>query len=141
MLEELFTLPGTLEKHRASPFVEQRVRYLQHLKETGARRSTLRKSANNQLSVVRLLDLKEGDKVRVSAIEAAATIWSQPKGRRCDRSAAPKARARFVSDAVRWLSFLGWLDDAEEARHPHGAEVEAYEAWLRGDRGLSEETI
>ena len=40
-----------------------------------------------------------------------------------------------------WLRFLGWLDEADEVRHPHGAEVEAFEAWMRQDRGLSEETI
>jgi hypothetical protein len=141
MFEELFTLPRALEKHRTAPLAEQRRRYLQHLKEAGARRSTLRKSANNQLSVVRLLELKEGDRVRVSRIEAVAAIWSQPKGRRCDRSASPKARTRFVSHAVRWLGFLGWLDEPEEVRHPHGAEVDAYEAWLRSTRGLSETTI
>ena len=141
MFEELFTLPRALEKHRTAPLAEQRLRYLQHLKEAGARRSTLRKSANDQLSVVRLLDLKEGDRVRVSRIEAVAAIWSQPKGRRCDRSASPKARTRFVSHAVRWLGFLGWLDEPEEVRHPHGDEVDAYEAWLRSTRGLSETTI
>ena len=85
--------------------------------------------------------LKDGDNVRLSQIEAAAAIWSQPKGRRCDRSASPKARTRFVNHAVRWLRFLGWLDEADDARHRHGAEVETYEAWMRGDRGLSEETI
>lgn len=79
--------------------------------------------------------------MRVSPIEAVAAIWSQPKGRRCDRSASPKARTRFVSHAVRWLGFLGWLDEPEEVRHPHGAEVDAYEAWLRSTRGLSETTI
>jgi integrase/recombinase XerD len=63
------------------------------------------------------------------------------KGRKCNRSASPKARTRFVSHAVRWLRFLGWLDEADDARHRHGAGVEAYETWMRGDRGLSEETI
>ena len=79
--------------------------------------------------------------MRVSQIEAATAIWSQPKGRRCERSASPKARTRFVNHAVRWLRFLGWLDEADKGRHRHGAEVDAYEAWMRGDRGLSEETI
>ncbi len=33
------------------------------------------------------------------------------------------------------------LDEANKARHRHGAEVDAYEAWMRSERGLSEETI
>ena len=110
MFEEIF-FPRTAERYRAAPLVEQRERYLVHLKETGARRTTLRKCANDQLSLVRLLNLKEGSRVRLSQIEAATAIWSQPKGRRCDRSASPKARTRFVSHAVRWLRFLGWLDE------------------------------
>ena len=140
MFEEIF-FPRAAERYRSAPLVEQRERYLVHLKETGARRLTLRKCSNAQLSLVCLLELKDGDRVRLSQIEAAAAIWSQPRGRRWARPASPKARRRFVTHAVRWLRFLGWLDEADEARHRHGTEVEAYEAWMRGDRGLSEETI
>jgi len=141
VLEELFILPRTLDKYQAAPLTEQRLRYLLHLKQAGAKRLTLLKCANDQLSLVHLLDLKEGVKVHVSQIEAAAAIWSQPKGRRWPRPASPKARTRFVSRAVRWLRFLGWLDETLEARHPHGAEVDTYEAWMRGERGLSEATL
>src|SRR5437899_2840625 len=59
MFEEIF-FPRTAERYRAAPLVEQRERYLVHLRETGARRPTLRKCANDQLSLVRLLNLKEG---------------------------------------------------------------------------------
>jgi integrase/recombinase XerD len=141
VLEELFIFPRTLDKYQAAPLAEQRLRYLLHLKQAGAKRYTLLKCANDQLSLVRLLDLKEGVKVRVSQIEAAATIWSQPKGRRWPRPASPKARARFVNRSVLWLRFSRWLDEALEVRHPLGAEVDAFETWMRGERGLSEVTI
>jgi integrase/recombinase XerD len=59
MFEEIF-FPRTAEKYRAAPLVEQRERYLVHLRETGAKRPTLRKCANDQLSLVRLLKLKQG---------------------------------------------------------------------------------
>src|SRR5579863_4139838 len=101
MFEEIF-FPRTAEKYRAAPLVEQRERYLVHLREAGARRSTLRKCANDQLSLVRLLNLKEG-RVRLSQLEAATAIWSQPKARRCDRLASPNARTLFVSRATQWL--------------------------------------
>ena len=78
MFEEIF-FPRTAERYRAAPLVEQRERYLVHLRETGARRPTLRKCANDQLSLVRLLNLKEGGGVRLSQIEAVTAIWSQPK--------------------------------------------------------------
>jgi len=51
MFEEIF-FPRTAERYRAAPPVEQRERYLVHLRETGARRSVLRKYANDQSSLV-----------------------------------------------------------------------------------------
>src|ERR1700746_2868548 len=99
MFEEIF-FPRTAERYRAAPLVEQRERYLVHLKQAGAKRSTLRKCANDQLSLVRLLNLEGGSRVRLSQIEAVTVIWSQPKARGCDRSASPKARISFVNHAV-----------------------------------------
>jgi hypothetical protein len=91
--------------------------------------------------LVRLLKLKEGSRVRLSQIEAVTSIWSQPKAHRCDRSASPKARTRFVSRGIQWLRFLGWLDEPEHEHHPHHAEVAIFEKWLRQERGLSTATI
>src|SRR3954451_3374181 len=140
VFDDIF-FPHTTEKYRAAPLVEQRERYLVHLKATGATRSTLRKCANDQLSLVRLLDLKDGDRVSRSQIEVAAALWSQPRGRRCDRAASRKTRDRFVSHGVRSLGFLGWLDDGRGGRHPHEAEVQAFARWLREERGLSDATV
>jgi site-specific recombinase XerD len=131
----------TAARYRAAPLVEQRERYLVHLKATGARRSTLRKCANDQLGLVRLLDLKDGDGVDRSQIEVAAALWSKPRGRRCDRAASRKARDRFVSHGVAWLGFLGWLDNGGGSRHPHDAEVQAFARWLCEERGLSDATV
>jgi hypothetical protein len=55
MFDEIF-FPRTAEKHRAAPLAEPRARYLRHLKEIGARRSVLRKCANDHLNLVRLLN-------------------------------------------------------------------------------------
>lgn len=140
MFDDIF-FPHTAERYRAAPLVEQRERYLVHLKATGARRSTLRKCANDQLSLVRLLGLKDGGWVSRSQIEAAAALWAQPRGRRCDRTASPKTRDRFVSHGVRWLGFLGRLDDGGGGRHPHDSEVQAFARWLREERGLSDATV
>lgn len=140
MFDDIF-FPHTAERYRAAPLVEQRERYLVHLKATGARRSTLRKCANDQLSLVRLLDLKDDERVSRSRIEAAAVLWAQPRGRRCDRTASPKTRDRFVSHGARWLAFLGWLDEPDDDRHPHDAEVQAFARWLREERGLSDATV
>jgi integrase/recombinase XerD len=133
--------PHTAERYRAAPLVEQRERYLAHLKATGARRSTLRKCANDQLSLMRLLDLEYSQRVSRAQIEAAAMLWAQPNGRRCDQTASPKTRDGFVNHGIRWLAFLGWLDEREDGRHPHDAEVQAFARWLYEERGLSDATV
>jgi integrase/recombinase XerD len=60
MFDDIF-FPHTAERYREAPLLEQRERDLVHLKATGARQSTLRKCANDQPSLVRLLDLKNGE--------------------------------------------------------------------------------
>ena len=141
MFDELFILPAFITKYEAAPLAEQRKRYLHHLREVGSCRSTLRKWANAQLNLVRILDLQEGDRVSIPRIEAAAAIWARPRGRRCDRAASTKARKQFASSGVQWLRFLGWLDEPERERHPHHAEVTIFEEWMRRERGLSDATI
>lgn len=140
MFDDIF-FPHTVKRYRAAPLVEERERYLVHLKETGAGRSSLRSCANDQLSLIRLLALKVGQRVSRAQIEAAAARWSQPKGHRCERAASRKARERFTSRGVRWLGFLGWLDEHAGDRHPHGAEIRAFVQWLREERGLSDATV
>lgn len=140
MFDEIF-FPRTAEKHRAAPLAEARARYLRHLKEIGSSRSTLRKCANDHLNLVRFLNPREDERISIQGIEAAATIWTRPKGRRCDRAATAKARQRFIVHGMDLLCFLGWDDEVEEKHHPHHAEVQAFEEWLRHDRGLSEATM
>ena len=140
MFDEIF-FPRTAEKHRAAPLAEPRARYLRHLREIGTCRSALRKCANDHLNLVRLLNLQEDDRISIHGIETAATIWSRPKGRRCDEAATAQARKRFISHGIDLLRFLGWLDEVEIELRPHHAEMTAYEHWLRRERGLSEATI
>ena len=130
MFEAIF-FPRNAERYRAAPLVEQRERYLRHLKELGTSRSTLRKCANDQLSLMRLLNLQGDDRVSIHRIEAAATIWSRPKGRKCNRPASFKARTRFVRRGIQWLRFLGWLDEPDHEHHPRHAEIAIFERWLR----------
>ena len=141
MFEELFTTSKVIERYQAAPFAEERLSYLRHRAESGTRRGTLQAIAVDQLRLLRLVDLSEGDMVSVSRVEAASGEWPRLANYRYYRPASPKHKAAFVDHAVQWLHFLGWLDEPVEVRHPHTAEVVAYEAWMRRERGLSEETI
>ena len=86
MFDELFTQPAKIEKYQAAPLAEHRQRYLRYLADSGARRSTLRKAAFDQVHLVRLLTLKEDDRVSVSRVEAAAKEWSRPRRHRLGSS-------------------------------------------------------
>ncbi|RWO26667.1 tyrosine-type recombinase/integrase [Mesorhizobium sp.] len=141
MFEELFLMRRTADKHQSAPLAEERIRYLRHLKRTGASQGTLLVRVNDLLNVVRLLDLVPGDKVSIDRIEEAAAIWSLPGGRRCKRTASPEARQRFIHCATQWLAFLGWLHEPRQARHLYDNVVVDYRAWLRSIRGLAGSTI
>ena len=141
MFEELFAKSRTIERYRAAPLAEERLRYLQHLRDAGVKPSTLQGVAASQLGLVDLVDFSIHDKVSVSEVETAAKEWARPEGRRYHGPASPEATAVFVGRAVQWLRFLGWLEEPREVRHPHTAEVVAIAEWMRRDRGFSEETI
>jgi site-specific recombinase XerD len=140
MFEEIF-LPKTAEKYRSAPFADERARSLRQLKETGAVRGTLLKHANGQLNLVRLLNLKPGDRVTLQQIEAAAMLWSQPMGRRWKKEASAKARQTFINCCINWLRSSGGLDEPEGKCLPQHAEVTIFEEWLRNERCLSETTV
>ena len=143
MFEQLFRPADTVEQYRTGALVESRLRYLRHWLKLGAKRSTLRRIAINQLEVVRLLDLREGSgKVSLAQVEAAAAQWALPRLRRSGKHAKPVAVAKFIARATRWLSFLGRLEvPPVVARHQHAAKVAAFADWMRTERGLSEHTI
>lgn len=141
MFEELFTRPSAIEQYHAAPLADARLRYLVHCAERGARHQTLCKIAIDQLCLVRLLGLQDDVRVSQSQVEAASKAPSRPGLRMYPRPASAHTRRRFIANTTRWLRFLGRLEEAEKARHPYADEVDVYEVWMRGERGLSEATI
>ena len=143
MFEELFTRPYHIGRYRAAPLVEPRERYLRHLAESGASRLTLREIALDQLRLLQLLDLREGEKVTVARIEAVAPDWDRARHHKLGRRprASRKSTRNALSRLTRWLRFLGWLDEPEEDPHPYGVELGAFEDWMRAERGHAEQTI
>lgn len=140
MFEDIF-FPLAASKHRSAPLADQRAEYLVQLKANGARRTTLRKQANAHLNLVRLLDLRDGDRIGRREIDAAAALWTRPQGRRCSWAATSKARQRFVSRCIALVRYLGWLEDAEGEHRPHPVELRTYEHWLRDERGLAKASV
>ena len=101
----------------------------------------MRAIAAHQVNLVHLLDLREGVRIGMPRIEAAAGQWSLPGQRQCSRPARPDARQRFFAHAVRWLRFVDLFEEPCKAQHAHVGEVAVFAAWMRKERGWSEDTI
>ena len=140
MFEEIF-FPPAAKRHRAAALADERARYLCHLKEVGTSRASLRKCANDHLNLVLHLDLKDGEQLGMDDVLAAASTWSQPRGRRSESAATAKARQRFVSHCRNLLRHIGWVHEVEKPRHPNHDQVVEYEDWLLRVRGLSEASV
>ena len=87
MFETLFARSGIVGCYRAAPLPDERLGYLEHCARGGTNRRTLRKIAAHQVSLVRLLDLREGERVSVtlntsSVLSPAATppVWNGAPG-------------------------------------------------------------
>jgi len=105
-----------IASYHAAPLLEEWLSYLSHCAQAGTRSSTLRKIAVHQTSLIRLLNLREGDQVSVAQVEAVAGQWSLPGGRRCSLLADPEACQRFLGHAVRWLRFVDKLEEPRKAQ-------------------------
>ena len=109
MFETLYTDPRLIERHRAAPLLDERLRYLTDWKNSGATRSTLRDISHYLVCLCHLVDLHEDVRVSLNAVVNAVDDWSQLGGR-CNRAlAVGTTRKRFVGHARRWLHSIGRL--------------------------------
>ena len=143
MFEELFTNSVIVERYRAAPLPEPRERYLRHLAESGARHRTLRAMALDQVRLLHVLDLSEDQKVSIAQIEAIAPEWDRTRCKKPGRKrpTTPTSTKRSLNGLIRWLRFLGWLDEPGEDCRPCSVELGIFEEWMRCERGHSEGTI
>ena len=142
MFEKLFTDGRTIERYRSAPLLDQRLCWLEHCAETGARQSTLCTIAGHQLHLVRLLDLRAGDRIGIKDIEAAAEQWILHGRRLPRRPAGLDAHHRFVGRAVRWLRFADMFEEVPcRPRHSHTGEVAIFAGWMRSEKGWANKTI
>ncbi len=134
MFEFLYKDPATIERYKLAPLLEDRERYLCAVVASGVVGDVARRVARAQLVLVDLLNLPDADiPVGLATVEAAIEEW-------CRKVPAVSA-ANFRRHAFRWLRFLGWLEEPFRVTHPHVRQTEAFAAWMRDDRGLSDATI
>ena len=142
MFDQLFTTPSVIEKYQAAPLAQDRLRYLLDRTEKGTSNFTLKRIAMDQFRLVHLLNFDDHETVNRSLIEAAADERSR-SGLSLSRNSGSRTSTKaFIGQSVRWLRHVGrFEEDVQDERHTYTAEIEAYKAWMREDRGLSEATI
>ena len=134
MFETLYKDPATIARYRLAPLLEERQRYLCAVVASGVVGDVARRVARTQLALMDVLNLPDADiPVGFATVDAAVQ-------ERCRHVPAVSA-ADFRRHAFRWLRFLGWLEEPVRDAHPHARQVEAFAAWMRDDRGLSEATV
>ena len=134
MFETLYKDPVTIAKYRLAPLLGERERYLRIVITSGAVGDIVRRVARAQLLLIQLLNLPDTDiPVRLATAETAVQEWR--------RNVPEVSAADFRRYGFRWLRFLGWLEEPVLDAHPHARQVEAFAAWMRDDRGLSEATV
>jgi integrase/recombinase XerD len=141
MFDQLFERSHAIKRQTSSPLVAERLRYLQHLAEGGAARSTLRVVAIYLVHIAERLHLadRRGELLRVAEIEREAGHWAQ---RHSTSDAGTRySRQRFLWNATQWLDFLGWLQQRAVPPGRCAHLVIEFADYMEKERGLSVETI
>ena len=141
MFENLYRNPETCNRHNSAPFVQERERYLESLRQRGYSESYLRQAAAQLLVVIRELGPDAVRHADVAEIQAATERFT--KGRRGlpFQSETKHPGEYFKYCATDWLRFLGWLREPTPAALPYGSFLEDFCVWMRDERNLSPETI
>lgn len=141
MFERLYKNPDTCSCHRSAPFLQERERYLESLRQRGYSKRSLRQIAAKLLVVIRELGPDAVRRADVAEIKAAAERFK--KGRRC-RASHPEPKRPgeyFKCFATDWLRFLGWLHEPTPVPLPYAPFLEDFCMWMRDERNLAPETI
>ncbi len=141
MFNQLYTSPRTINHHLTSPMLEERLRYLVHCAAQGSTRSSLRLIAQHMLVFIEQLDLERAYDVSLDQIQSAANAWGESRPQAHNMTDRRYGRMRFISDAKRWLAFLGRLRLPEVVPRPYAHLLDEFCDHLIHDRGLAHSTV
>ena len=141
MHETLFVYPATLARYRAAPLLPERERFLAHCDQQGYTRRGLRKIAW-LLLVIASTRLARSSRVRIQEIEQVARRHRvRFLQHTSDRGNCRTTQRLFMHTAAAWYGFLGRLAPSKLSRCPFSTPLDAFEQFMRNERGLSVVTI
>jgi integrase len=140
MFHQLFTSSKSVDRHSKSPLLEERLRYLTHCAEQGSTRSTLRLIAQHLLIFANQFNLEVRNNLSLEEIKKAADAWVGSSPRAYGMIHGRCGRTRFVSEARKWLRFLGRLQSSTTPV-PYAHLINDFCDHLVHDRGLAQSTV
>jgi len=141
MFDQLFKYPRIIERHLNASLLEERLRYLTHCREQGARRPFLRKIAQIQIHAIKYLDLERNVQIiPIEKLKIATKKWALNEMKRpCYKdSSFSGCKKLFFVQTRNWLKFLGRIEIPIQTDH---IQITEFANHLRKEKNLSEITI
>lgn len=126
MFDRLFKYRSAVMRHRNGPMLEERLAFLTYLADQDYSHSTLRKDAIRLLAVARMLRLTNGPRKVLTVAEVKR--WTTK-------------RSGLYPIAVRWLQFLGRLQQPIAPHTSWPKKIQAFAEYMEHEAGLSPGTI
>jgi integrase/recombinase XerD len=126
MFDQLYTSSIALTHHRSGPLLKERLAFLTHLADQGLNRTGLREKAHELLVIARMRGLTSRRRKAVTLNEVKR---------------ATANRHRLFRVAIRWLQFMGRLQQRPASRTPWAKKIKAFADYMEYEAGLSPVTI
>jgi len=141
MHQTFFVYPATLARYRAAPLLPERERFLAHCANHGYTRRGLRKMAW-LLLIIASTRLASSRPVSVEEIEHVARRHQvRFLQHAIERGNCRTTQRLFMHTAAAWFGFPGRLAPPEPSRARFATHLDAFEQFMRDERGLSAVTI
>lgn len=132
--------PETIRKYLEAPFFEERMSYLEHMRNNGFKRCVIRKAATFQLYLIDFLHLNILRKVSHSEIEDGALKWSNVQNISKNKiTGNVLALNSFKWHSINWLKYLN-LYEAQKEYIPWEKMLTSYLDYITEDLGCSKAT-
>jgi site-specific recombinase XerD len=141
MFEQLFSSSDCIEKHRNAPLEKERVRYLEHLAQSGHTSSSLCVAASQMLTAIGHMNLGNESRLSEEEISTAARDVALKRHEERIRAGLVRPARLFAYTVTDWFRFIGRLKIKAEAVDPSAKILEELADYLAAVRGLSPDTV
>jgi len=126
MFDQLLMHPFYLARHRTAPMLEERLAFLTHVANQDCGRDHLQRTASELLVIVKMLGLAHRPRKAMTRDEVKCKMAN------C---------CRLFRLAVRWLRFLGCLQQRPAPLTPWAKKIKAFTNYMEHEEELQAETI